>query len=270
MKHIWQSSKKHTSRSFDVTKNVAGLTPTAYLRAIFTLPVSYRAKKHVSVCLGSDLGNLEKDLSEPSGVGSFRRYAAPGQALSLYMYQASLYHDIRPELSDTPYHLRVTVHGKAEWTQPSRRQRFKELQQLRLRILGDTVLTSYNGVGLGIHQGNKAVGTVQECPVKDEVPALPQFQGGWWGRLLQLAIDHTIKLPWTMVALVRHLSGRITFNNPAPKPLLLLGVPGSLIAPTAPVESVLTRATEPTLFPFGIMTVSPENTRTEMTVFFCS
>jgi hypothetical protein len=260
MKHIRQGPEEHTPSSSDVTENVAGLTPIAYLGAIRTLPVSDRAKKHVSVCQGSNLGNLEKDLSEPSGVGSFRRGAAPGQALPLNVDQASLDHNIRPELSDTPYRLRVTVHGKAVRAQPSHYQRLKELQQLRLRILGDIVLTSHNRVSLGVHQGDKAAGAAQECPVKDEVTVLPQIQGGRWGRLLQLVIDHTIKLSRAMVALVRQLSGRITFNDPAPKPLLLLGVLSSLIAPTAPTTRVPTRATEPTLFPFGIMTVSPENT----------
>jgi hypothetical protein len=259
VKHIWQSSKKHTSGSFDITENVTGLTSTAYLGAIFTLPVSYRAKKHVSVCRDPNLGNLEEDLSEPPGISSFWRSATPGQALPLNVNQASLYHDIRPEVSDNPYRLRVTVDGKTVRAQTSRYQRLKELQQLRLRILGDAVLTSYNPMSLGIHQGNKTAGTVQECPIQDEVLALPQIQGGQWWRPLQLVIDHTIELPTAIVALVRQLSGRITFNNPAPKPLLLFGVPGGLIAPTSSARRVSTRTAEPALFSFGVMTVSPKN-----------
>jgi len=259
VKHIWQSSENHTSGSFDITENVAGLTPTAYLRAIFTLPVSYRAKKHVSVCRGSNLGNLEEDLSEPPGISSFRRGATPGQALPLNVNQTSLYHDIRPELSDNPYHLRVTVDGKTVRAQTNRYQGLKELQQLRLRILGDAVLTSYNPMGFGIHQGNKTAGTVQECPIQDKVLALPQIQGGQWWRLLQLVIDHAIEFSTAIVALVRQLSGRVTFNNPAPKPFLLFGAPGGLIAPTSSARRAPTRTTKPALFSSGIMTVSPEN-----------
>jgi hypothetical protein len=259
VKHIWQSSKKHTSGSFDVTENVATLTPTAYLRAVFTLPVSYRAKKHVSVCRGSNLGNLEKDLSEPPGISSFRRSATPGQALPLNVNQASLYHGIRPELSDNLNHLGVTVDGKTMCAQTSRYQRLKELQQLRLRILGDAVLTSHNPMSFGIHQGNKTAGTVQECPIQDKVLALPQIQGGQWWRLLQLGIDHTIEFPTAIVALVRQLSGRITFNNPAPKPFLLFGALSGLIAPTSSARGVPTRTTEPALFSFAVVTVSPEN-----------
>jgi hypothetical protein len=77
VKHIWQSSQKHTPGPFDVTEDVAGLTPPAYLRAIFKLPISDSAKKRVSLCWGPDPGNLEKDLPELSGVGSFRGCAAP-------------------------------------------------------------------------------------------------------------------------------------------------------------------------------------------------
>lgn len=266
MKHIWQSPQKHTSGSFNVTENVAGLTPAAYQSAIFTLPINDRGKKHISVCRSLNLGNLEKDLSETAGVGSFRRSAAPGQALPLYMNQASLYHDTRPEFLEDHYHLPVAVHGETVGAQASRYQGLKELQQLRLRILGDTILPRHNSMSLGIHQSNKAAGTVQKCPIQDEVPASIQIQGGWWERLLQLTIDHTIQLPRTMVALVCQLSGRITFNDPELKPLLLLSMPSSF----TPSKRVSARAAKPTLFSFGIMTVSPENIRAERTEFFCS
>lgn len=260
MEHIRQSSQEHTSGSFYVAKDVSGLAPATYLGAILALPVSDRAKKHISVYRVPNLGNLEKDLSEMSGVGGFRRSATPGQALPLNVDQASLHHDTRPESAENPYHLRVAIHRKAVRAQAGRDQRLKELQQLRLGILRDTVLTSHNRVSLGIHQCNKAAGTAQECSVQDEVPALLQIQGGWRRRLLQLVIDHTVKLPLAMVALVRQLSGRVTFNNPAFKPCLLFGVLCSLIAPASPATRVPTRATEPTLFSFGIVTVSPENT----------
>jgi hypothetical protein len=256
MEHIWQGSQEHTPGSFDVTENIACLTPPTYLGAILTLPVSDRAEKHVSVCRGPNLGNLEKDFSEPPGVVSPGRYAAPGQALPLYMNQAPLHHDIRPELSENSYHFGIAIHRKAMRVKSSRYHLLKEFMQLGLRILGDTILTSRNCVSLGIHQGNKAAGTVQECPIQDEVLALPQVQHGWRGHLFQIVIDHTVKLPRAMVALVRQLSDRITFNNPEPKPFLLFGMPDSLIAPATRVP---TRATEPTLFSFSIMTVPPEN-----------
>ncbi len=260
MKHIWQSSKKHTSGSFDITENVAGLTSTAYPRAILTFPVNNGVEKSVSACRGLNPGNLEKDLSEPTGVCSFRRSAAPGQALTLYMDQASLYHDIRPELAENLYHLRVTIHGKTMRTQTSRYQRLKELQQLGFRILGDSILTRHDRVSLSIHESNKATGTVQEGPVQNEMLALSQIQGGWWRRLLQLVIDHAVKFPLAIITLVCQLSGRKTFNNPAPEPLLLFVVPGNLITTASPTIRVPTRTTEPALLSFGIMTVSPEST----------
>jgi hypothetical protein len=175
------------------------------------------------------------------------------------MNQASLYHDIRPELAENSYHIRIAIYRKAMRAQSSRYKPLKEFLQLRLRILGDTILTSRNCVSLGIHQGNKAAGTMQECPVQDEVLTLPQVQHGRRGNLFQVIIDHPVKLPRAMVALVRQLSGRITFNNPEPKPFLLFSVPGSLNAPASPATRVPTRATEPTLFSFSIMTISPEN-----------
>jgi len=101
--------------------------------------------------------------------------------LPLYMNQAPLHHDIRPELPENSYHVGIAIHRKAMRVKSSRYRPLKEFMQLRLRILGDTILTSRNCVSLGIHQGNKAAGTVQKCPVQDEVLALSQVQHRRWG-----------------------------------------------------------------------------------------
>jgi hypothetical protein len=260
VKHIWQRSQEHASGSFDITENIANFTPPAYLGAKLTLPLSDRANKHVSVCRSSDLGNQEKDFSEPAGISSSRRYTAPGQALPLYMNQAPLHQDIGPELPEDSYHIRIAIYRKANWVKPSRYQLLKEFMQLRLGILGDTVLSRHKQAGAGIHQGNKAAGTVQERPIQNEVAALSQVQSGWRRHLFQVVIDHTIKLPRAMVALVRQLSCRITLNNPAPKPFLLFGLLGRWIAPASPAARVPTGWAVPALFSLSTMTVSPENT----------
>lgn len=256
MKHIWQSSQEHTSGSLDIAEDMPGFAPGVYLRAVLNLPISDGTKKLVSVCRGSNAVNLKKDFSEPPGVGSFGRSTAPGQALPLYMDQASLHHDIWPELAENPYHIRVAIHRKAVRAQTSRYKPLKEFQQLRLRILGDTVLTGYNHVSPGIHQGNKTAWAVKECPIQDKLLALPQAQHGLRRCLFHMVIDHTVKLPRTMSALARQLSDRVTFDHPAPKPRLLLGVPGSLIVPTTRLPTI--RA-EPTLFSISVPAIFPEN-----------
>jgi len=268
MKHIRQGSEKHTSGSFNITENVAGLTPAAYLSTIFTLPLSYRTKKHVPVCRGLNPGNLEKDFSKPSGGCGFGRYAAPGQALPLYMDQASLYYDIRPDLTENPYHLRVAVYSKTVRVQTSRYQRLKELQQLRFGTLGDAVLTGCNRVSLGIHQSNNATGTAQECSVHDEVLALQQIRCDLWRHLLQVVIDHTVKLSRAMPALNGQLPNGVTFNEPTPEPFLFIGLFCLSVAPSKGAPAVFTK---PSLFAIGVITIFLNlRTQTVRAMFFCS
>jgi hypothetical protein len=138
------------------------------------------------------------------------------------------------------------------WYQP-----LKESGELHIRIFGNTILTSHEHVSLGIHQSNKATRPIKESPVKNKVLTLPQVQLRRWRQLFQMVVNHIIKLPRTMSALAYQLSDRITFNNPAPKPFLFLGMPGSLIAPAIGLS---TRDAKPTLFSISVMTVSPKNT----------
>lgn len=255
MEHIWQSSQEHTPGSFDVTENIPGLRPPTDLGGILTFPVNNSVEESVPVCRGLNLGNLEEDFPEPSGIGGFGRGTAPGQALPLYMDQASLHNGIWPELTDDSYHIRVTIHRKAKGTQSSRNQTLKEFQQLRLRIFGDTVLTSYNHAGSGIHQGNKAAWAVQERAIEDEVLAFSQTQY-WLGyQIFQMIINHAIKFPRAVSALAHQLSNRVTFHNPQPEPFLFFGSSVDFITPATRVP---TRPTEPTLFSFSIVPVSPK------------
>jgi hypothetical protein len=266
VKHIWQSSQKHTPGTFNVTEHVAGLTLVAYLRAIFTFPINDRAKKYVSVCWSPNLRNLEKDLPEPAGVGSFRRSTAPRQTLPLDVYQTPLHYDIGPEPSKNSYHLWVAIYGKTARGQTGGYQRLKEPPQLRFGTLGDTVLPSHDHMSLGIHQGNKTVRTTQKCSVHNEVTALFQIRSGRW-YLLQLVIDHSVKFPLAIAALISQLPGRITFNNPASKPIQLFRTTGSS-APVTLATRAPTRPTEPALSSLGIMTIPLEEIRANRAEFF--
>lgn len=255
MEHIWQSSQEHASGSLNVAEDVSRLASATYLGAVLHLPVSNSFEKVVPVRRSTNLSNLTKDFSQPLGRGSLGRCAAPGHALSLYMHQASLHNGIWPELMDDSDHIRVAINREAKRAQSSRYQMLKEFLQLRLRILGDTVLTGYNHVGPSIHQGNKAAGAMQERTIKDEVLAFTQTQYrlGCW--VFHMVINHAIKLPWAVSDLAHQLSYRVTFHNPQPEPFLCFDSYVDFITPTTRVS---TGPTEPTLFPFSIMTVSPE------------
>ncbi len=256
MKHIRQSSQEHTSGSFDIAEDVTSLRSAMYLGAVLMFPFSDSGEELVPVCLGTNPGNTEKDLSELSCICGLGGAAAPGQPLPLDMYQASLDCDIRPEFPDDLCYVGVPINRKATRMQPMPYQPLKECYELSLRVLGDTILTTNNHVGLGIHQGDKTTWAVKESPVQDEVVALPQIQHGLMGHLFQMVIDHTVKLPRTVSALARQLSDRISFNNPTPKPFLFVGILGLSITSA---KRMPTRATEPTLPTISIMTISLEN-----------
>jgi len=267
VKHIWQSSQKHTPGPVDITEDVTGLRPLAYLRAIFGLPISDSAKKHISLCWGLDLGNLEKDLPEPPSVGSFGRNAAPGQALPLYVDQTPLQHYIWPKLSENSHHNAIPVHCKAAWRQSRLFQTFEELHQARLVILRYTILSRYKHMGTSIHQGNKTTRAVQKSAVKDEVLTPTQAQHRRWRWLFQLAAYHVVKLPCTVFTLAHQLSYRVTFDNPQFEQILPSSMLGLFTTP--PIRSPA-RLTKPPLFPSSVVPVLYELLAAVRTEFFCS
>jgi hypothetical protein len=258
MKHIWKRSKEHAAGSLDVTEDMSSFTPDSDLRAEFSFQLSDSGEKHVPVRWGLDLSNLKEDFSKPTGVGCSRRCAAPGQALPLYMNQTSLHYDVRPDLADYSHCSAVTVYGEAMWIQTRPFQTYKELRKFWERILRNTVPTSYKLVSLGIHQGNKAMRPVQECTIKNKMMILLQVQNRFWRCLFQIVVNHTVKLPRAIAALVGQLPDRITLDNPKSKQLLLFEI-DDLDTPAFPATGAPTNTTEPALFPFDIMTVSPKN-----------
>lgn len=258
MKHIWQSSKEHAAGSLDVTEDMPSFTPDSDLGAIFSFQFNNRAKKRVSVRRSLDLGNLKEDFSKPTGVDCPGRCAAPGQALPLHMNQASLHYDARPDLADNSHYGAVTVHGEAMWIQTRLFQTCKVFGKLWERIFRNIVPTSYKLVCLGIHQGKQAMRPVQECPIKDEMMVFLQVRNRFQRRLYQIVVDHTVKLPRAIAALICQLPDRITFDNPESKQCLFPGM-SDFLAPASPANRVPARSAEPTLFSFSIMTISPKN-----------
>jgi hypothetical protein len=266
MKHIRQGSKKHTPGSFDIAEYITGFAPGLYLGTILDLPVSDNFKKPVSISRGFNMGNLKEDFSEPSGVCSFRRCTAPGQALPLYMDQASLYYHIRPKFADYFDHLGVAIHSKATRVQANCYQLLEECRQLKVRTLGNTILTSYNRMCFSIHQSNKTAWTMNKSTIHDEVFISSKFRCRK-RFLFYMVINNLVKLTYAMSTLVCQLPDRITFNHPTSKPFTFFYTSGSLIIPAI---RTFTRLAEPALFFISILTISPKNYGTARTVFFYS
>jgi len=256
MEHIWQSSQEHTSGPLDVAKHWPRLRPVAYLGAVPVLPSLEKPEKVVPFFCGADMGHLSKELPELPGIGGLREAAAPGQTLPLDMNQASLYYDTGPELPDCLHNVRIAINRDGTRVQPIPHKAAKKGKELRIRALGDTVLTSHDHMTLRIHHGNKAPWAIKKGPVKYDVLALPQSQNRFWRHLLQIVVKDAVKLCRAMFALLRQLPNRIPFNDPTSEPFLLSSMFGRIIAPA---ERTPARATKPTSPTITVVPVSLES-----------
>ena len=267
MKHIGQSSQKHTSGSLNITKYATDFRPTPNLRTVFGLPFPDIQEEPVPLCLVLDRGYLEKDFSQLTGIGRFGECPAPGQSLPLNVDKAALDYDAGPEVVQNAYHGGVTVYSKAARAKSVPDETIKERCELGFGIFRQRVLSSHNLAVLSLHQGNETTGTVKESAVQHKVLVSLKFQRWVLWILFQIVINHTIKLCGAMFTLVRQLPDRITLSNPKPEPLSLSCASCRRITPTSGLQ---TRWTIPTLFPISVMTVPLQYFGTERAVFFCS
>ena len=175
---------------------------------------------------------LDKYLPELPGIGGLGIAAAPRKSLPLNMDQASLHRYIRPEFVKGPHHGGIAIDGETSWAQTASFKGPQERCKLRLRALGDTVAASHQPMTFRVHQGDKASRSAEECSVQDEVLALHQVRDRLRRRLLQVSINHTVKLPRAMPALARQLPNRVSFDDPASEPFQLVSFSGLGISPT--------------------------------------
>jgi len=194
------------------------------------LPGRNQLQELVSIGKGPDLTDIEKDVSESSGVRSLGVPATPCQSLSLDMNETSLHLSVRPERSYDPYHVGIAVYCEAERLQSVQRQSFKEFHYLRLRTLRYAVLTANDSMGLSVHQGNKAIRPMEVSPVKHEM-RVTGVQGELRRRLGKAASDQTVELSTAKPALSSQLPDRVSFSDPLAEPVLLSLVPRAGIMP---------------------------------------
>ena len=97
VEHVGYSFQKHAAGTCYIAENPTGFFAGCYLGAIPVFPGCDEVDKCIPICRSFDPTDLEKDLSQLTTVGRFRRVSAPAQPLSLDMDQAALDGRIRPE-----------------------------------------------------------------------------------------------------------------------------------------------------------------------------
>ena len=268
MEQVWQGSQQHASGALDVAEDLAFLSPLTYLGAVLVFPLSNSPQEPVSFYGSANGSHLEEDLPEAAAIGTLGGVAAPGQALALDVDQAALDRYTWPQFPEDFNDMGVAINREAVWAHFIVCQAPEEGKEPRLRVLRDSVLTSQKLMGLSIHQGDETVWAMEEGAIEDEGQALIQACRRLRRHLLQVAIDHAIKLSGVVAALKGDLADGISFNNPTSEPFLLVGVSGPGVAPA---ERALASLTKPPLPAIGIMTI-PFGGRSEAAraAFFCS
>lgn len=256
MEHIRQSSQKHASGTFDITKYSTSLRPMIHLISVFTFPVHDNIKKFIAIGLAGDRGYLEKNGSQFPGIACLGKCPAPGQSLPLNMDETTLDGNIRPELVQYTNHLWIAIYGKASRAKPFAHEALKEGHQLGNGALGNRVLIGHNIMRIGVHQSNETLWAVQKSTVQKKMLAVSQARPSLWWCLFQIVVNHTVQLCWTMLALAGKLSNGIPFNNPASEPLPLFGAPCRRIMPA---RRLLAGWTKPALLPIKIVSISLQN-----------
>jgi hypothetical protein len=265
MEHIRQCSKEHAPSPFDIAEDIAGLGSVAYLGAIFVFPFLDESEKLLPLCMGVNPGHSEEYVPKLPSIGGLGEVAAPHQSLPLDVDQTALHSNAAPEAPEHVGYVRVAINGEATGAQAEINQPLEEYPELRPQAFRDAVLTSDQHMGLRIHQGNKTTRAMNEGPIQNEVVAFTQAQNGPRRRLLKAAVDHAVKLPRAMPALIGQLPDRIAFNDPTPEPLLLVDLPGLSITPT---EGLPALNAKPPLFTVGIMPISLDGAGAVRAVFF--
>ena len=253
MKHIWQSSQNHTSGAFNIAEDPSGFRLAVYQVAVFAFPFGDANKEFITVRHCSNRSHLKENASQFSGIACFGRRSAPGQSLPLNMDKASLDFDIGPECAQHTHHFRVPVNCKALWAKPFVCQTIKEGRKLGHRALRGRVFACHNLVRSGIHQRNEASWTMQKGTIQDKMPTLSKRQERWGWGLLQIVVDHAVKLCRAVLALIGQLPDRKPLNDPSFEPLKF---PASLCRRIAPANGSLTIRAEPALSPISVVAIS--------------
>jgi len=212
-----------------------------------------------------DTGDLKKDPSEMPGVRCFRLSPAPGQSLALNVNQTALQYDARPQGAKRLHQTRIAINSKAAGPQAPLDERAKKRLELRPGAFRNSILTGNEPVGTGVHKSHEALRPVNEGAIDNHMLAAFQVNGSLRRRLRQMVVNHTCKLPGAVSALFDQLPDGIAFDDPAPEPFLLVGLPD---ADVTPAKGAPAFGTKPSLPAISIVTIFPGRTRAFGAVFF--
>jgi hypothetical protein len=159
--------------------------------------------------------------------------AAPAQALSLDMNQASLNDNPRPDCLDRVESVRIAVNRGAFGPQAVALKVSAEREQI-WRAFFDAIGRVEDSMCAPVHHGKHSVSMLKECSVQDEILIgrhLSAVQEKFW-RSFEPVMNNALDGCATVAALLNELANAVALGNPATKPYIFTLVTRTTCRPT--------------------------------------
>ena|SRR2546425_3986524 len=145
--------------------------------------------------------------------------AAPAQALSLDMNQASLNDNPRPDCLDGVESMGIAVNRGAFGPQAMVLKASAEREQI-WRAFFDAIGRVQDSMCGSVHHGKHSVSMLEECSIQDEILVgrhLSTVQEKFW-RSFEPVVNNALDGCATVAALLNELTNAVALGNPATKP----------------------------------------------------
>lgn len=196
----------------------------------------------LSFGLSPDRHDLKEEVSEMSGIRTFRMTPAPGEALALNMDQTALDRDPWPQPAKHLEQVGIPVHCGTPRGQPPGFQVRAKSQQV-FGTFRDIVGSHEKLMALGIHHRKDSSAPFQKGTIEKNMAIRCKVSFSLW-RMAQPVFQDATDRRNTTTALPGQLLDRITFLNPSLEPNELPEMP---VRRDPPSVRAATTATEPAL-----------------------
>lgn len=209
-------------------------------------PLSQLGQKMLSFGLSPDRHDLKKEVSEMSGIRTFRMMPAPGEALALNMDQATLDRDPWPQPAKHLEQVGIPVHcGTPRGQTPYFQVRAKSQQVFG--TFRDIVSSHEELIALGIHHRKDSSAPFQEGAIENNMAMRGKVSFPIW-RMAQPVFQNPTDRRNAVPALSSQLAKGIALYDPAFEPNALAV---TLIPKVPPSKCATAGAADPTLSPMA-------------------
>jgi hypothetical protein len=206
--------------------------------------------KVLTVDVGVNCGDLEKELSQSFCIGPFRKATTPTQTLPLNVHETTLNDDLRPHKPQRLDKVRIAINGGSFWLHGSLYQSCTDTLHVRWSF-GDVMGIVDDARSFSIHHSKDPSATLQKRAVENEVASLPQRRV-YHGRTLKPIRDDPSDRGHAMTTLLDQLPQCVSFDNPTLEPNALSKELVGCVPPTKGVSTPLTQPSLPSVTTYSV------------------